>query len=59
MSFTSNGTNMIYKSKFDGEIKVYLLGGYNEMVDDSCSSSNVSNRRRLEMKLTSIVVDDC
>ena len=37
VSFSNKGTNLIYKSKLDGQFKIFLLGGYNEKVQDSSS----------------------
>ena len=38
--FSQKGTNLIYKSMLDGETKIFLLGGFNEKFDQSCSASD-------------------
>lgn len=47
ISFSKKGTNLIYKSKLDGESKIFLLGGFNEKFDDTCST-NDQHRRVLQ-----------
>jgi len=35
LTFSANGTNLIYRSNLDDEIKMYYLAGYNQIFVDA------------------------